>query len=110
MSDDRPIPLEQNDRARMLLERLREGPASTVELQRGMPLVHVARQVWELRHWYGFRIRTTHLPSRVAVYALDEPDPIPPPPAPVQQAAGILVDGRGRPVFGQEVRRRRTRR
>lgn len=69
---DQPIPLVANDRARMLLGRLREGPASTVEIQKHLPLVHVARQVWELRHWYGFRVETTRLPNRVAVYHLIE--------------------------------------
>lgn len=67
---EKPVPLEDNVRCRMLLARLHEGPASTLELQDAMPLVHVARQVWELRHWYGFRIRTGRLANRVAVYTL----------------------------------------
>lgn len=64
------IPLEKNERARMLLARLRRGPASTLDLQGELPLVHVARQVWELRHWYGFQIKTGRTPSRVAIYSL----------------------------------------
>jgi hypothetical protein len=67
---ERVPPLEQNERARMLLDRLRRGPATTISLQSALPLVHVARQVWELRHWYGFVIRTTRLPNRVARYEL----------------------------------------
>lgn len=94
----------------MLLARLREGPASTVTLQRHLPLVHVARQVWELRHWYGFRIRTGRLPNRVAVYELEDVKPVTPAPPVVQQGFGLAVDDGGRPVFGQELRRARPRR
>jgi len=64
------LPFAENERARMLLSLLSRGPASTLDLQRDLPLVHVARQVWELRHWYGYEIRTTRLPNRVAVYRL----------------------------------------
>lgn len=64
------IPLAKNERARMLLARLRQGPASTLDLQSELPLVHVARQVWELRHWYGFQIKTGRTASRVAIYEL----------------------------------------
>lgn len=75
---EKPIPLQENVRCRMLLARLHEGPASTVELQEAMPLVHVARQVWELRHWYGFKIKTGRLENRVAVYTLlPSPDATP---------------------------------
>jgi hypothetical protein len=34
------------------------------------PIVHAARQVWELRHWYGWRIKTGRLPNGIAVYTL----------------------------------------
>lgn len=34
-----------------------------------MPLVHVAKQIFDLRE-HGFRIRTGRLPNRVAVYEL----------------------------------------
>lgn len=71
------IPLEENERCLMLLRRLRQGPASTLDLQAELPLVHVARQIWELRHWYGFRVRTSRLENRVALYTLviiDPPD------------------------------------
>jgi hypothetical protein len=66
------IPLESNERALMLLARLRRGPASTLDLQSELPLVHVARQVWELRHWYGFAIKTSRAPNRIAVYTLGQ--------------------------------------
>lgn len=68
--NEQPIPLDANQRARMLLGRLRQGPASTLDLQKALPLVHVARQVWELRHWYGFGIKTSRLPNNVAVYEI----------------------------------------
>jgi hypothetical protein len=70
MSDETPIPWTDNDRAQRVLRRLQQGPASTVELQRELPMVHVARQVWELRHWYGWRIKTGRLPNGVALYSL----------------------------------------
>jgi hypothetical protein len=102
-------PLEENMPARMLLARLREGPASTTTLQRSLPLVHVARQIWELRHWYGFRVKTTRLPNRIAVYELESATPVPLHAPVVQQGFGLAVDERGRPVFGQELRRARRR-
>lgn len=75
------IPFEANDRAQRVLNRLQRGSASTVDLQRELPMVHVARQIWELRHWYDFEIRTTRLPNRVAVYHLvgvkaRQPEPV----------------------------------
>lgn len=69
------IPLADNVRCRMLLAELEQGPCSTLDLQRRLPLVHVARQIWELRHWYGFRIDTGRLENRVAVYTLVVPAP-----------------------------------
>lgn len=72
---ERPIPLAENQRARMLLAELRRGPRSTLQLQAGLPLVHVARQVWELRHWYGMKIKTGRQPNGVAVYSLVEEPP-----------------------------------
>ncbi len=70
MSDEKPVPWAENHLAQLVLRRLQRGPASTIELQRELPAVHVARQVWELRHWYGWRIRTGRLQNRVAVYTL----------------------------------------
>lgn len=64
------IPLAENERCQMLLRRLRSGPASTIDLQDELPLVHVARQVWELRHWYGLKIKTGRLANNVALYTL----------------------------------------
>lgn len=77
--DEKPIPLDENWRCQLLLRRLEQGPASTLELQDNLPLVHVARQIWELRHWYGFRVRTGRLPNNVAIYTLVA---TPPPPEP----------------------------
>ena len=75
MSDEKPIAFKDNWRARMLLDALREGPKSTLDLQKHWPLVHVARQVWELRHWYGYRIKTGRLKNNVALYSLEaEPE------------------------------------
>ena len=72
MSDETPIPWADNVPAQQVFHRLRVlGPQSTVDLQAHLPLVHVARQVWELRHWYGIRILTRRLPNRVALYQLD---------------------------------------
>lgn len=68
MSDETPIPWAENDRARLVYARLREGPRTTVELQKA-PIIHVARQIWELRHWYGYRISTGRRGS-VALYTL----------------------------------------
>jgi hypothetical protein len=70
MSDEKPRPWAENWQAQRTLEILQRGPASTIELQADEPLVHVARQIWELRHWYGHTIRTRRLPNRVAVYEL----------------------------------------
>jgi hypothetical protein len=70
VSDERPIPFEDNWRCQLLLQALESGPKSTLDLQKHWPLVHVARQVWELRHWYGYRIKTGRLKNRVAVYEL----------------------------------------
>ncbi len=70
MSAEKPVPWAENELAQRVLARLQRGPASTIELQRELPAVHVARQIWELRHWYGWRIRTGRLPNRVAVYTL----------------------------------------
>ncbi len=70
MSAEKAVPWRDNELAQRVLERLQRGPASTIDLQRELPAVHVARQVWELRHWYGWRIRTGRLQNRVAVYTL----------------------------------------
>jgi hypothetical protein len=69
---EKPIPLAENWRAQRVLRRLEQGPANTVELQKELPMVHVARQIWELRHWYGFDIKTGRLPNAVAIYILRE--------------------------------------
>lgn len=60
-----------SDNAVLVLHRLRVGPASTVDLQRNYPLVHVAKQIYDLRQ-AGYRIRTTRLPNRVASYCLED--------------------------------------
>jgi hypothetical protein len=65
--NDEPLPWAQNPKAQAVLARL---PATTTELQRDTRLLHVARQVWELRHWYGYDIRTRRLPGGVAYYSL----------------------------------------
>lgn len=71
------MPWADNQAARLVLNRLRaRGSATTVELQSELPLVHVARQVWELRHWYGHAIRTRRLPNGVALYILDTDAPV----------------------------------
>lgn len=69
-----PLPCEDalSDNARTTLTRLRRGPASTVELQRDYPLVHVAKQIYELRQ-AGHYITTRRLPNRVAMYSLQVP-------------------------------------
>ena len=82
MADNR-IPLEQNPRAQSVLDRLRVGPASTTELQNELSLVHVARQIWELRKWYGWGITTRRLSNRVAVYVLGEKVEVKPPVSPL---------------------------
>jgi hypothetical protein len=70
VSDDKPRAFEDNWQAMAVLATLKRGPASTIDLQKNHPLVHVARQVWELRHWYGWDIETTRLPNGVALYTL----------------------------------------
>jgi hypothetical protein len=69
MSDEKPVPWDDNTNAQIVLSRLKNGPASTIELQ-SPPIVHVARQIWELRHWYDWRIKTGRLPNGVALYTL----------------------------------------
>lgn len=66
---EKPVLWADNEQARIVLSRLKQGPQSTIELQTA-PIVHVARQIWELRHWYGWKIVTGRLPNRVAVYRL----------------------------------------
>lgn len=63
-----------NSQALWVLDRLRKGPASTVELQKTLPLVHVAKQVYELRQ-ANYRITTTRLPNRVALYRPADEEP-----------------------------------
>lgn len=58
-----------SENAEMVLDRLRRGPTSTLEFQHSLPLVHVAKQIWELRQ-AGHAIETRRLPNRVAVYEL----------------------------------------
>lgn len=70
MSDSKPLPWSQNYRARRVLAELAKGPRSTLDLHKRF-LIHPARQIWELRHWYGYSIRTTRLPNRVALYTLE---------------------------------------
>lgn len=65
-----PRPWKENLQAQRTLGLLTVGPQSTIDLQNGTRLVHVARQIWELRHWYGWIIRTRRLPNRVAVYEI----------------------------------------
>lgn len=60
---EKPIPFEDNHRAQRVLRRLQKGPATTLELQRDLPMIHVARQIWELRHWYGWKIVTGRRPT-----------------------------------------------
>jgi hypothetical protein len=88
-------PLADNPRCRMLLRLLHEGPQSTIDLQARLPLLHVARQVWELRHWYGFRIKTGRLPNYVAVYTLlDSPAATPAgPPNVTRKTEAVAVAG-----------------
>lgn len=62
--------LEQNKPCLLVLNRLLLGSASTLDLQALLPLAHVARQIWELRHWYGIRIRTQRLKNNIALYSL----------------------------------------
>lgn len=58
-----------------VLQRLRRGPASTVELQAELYATHVAKQVYDLRA-AGYLITTTRLPNGVAQYRLvSEPKP-----------------------------------
>lgn len=57
------------EQAQLVLDRLQRGPATTVELQRSLPLVHVAKQIYDLRE-AGWDIETTRLPNRVARYRL----------------------------------------
>lgn len=67
---DRPSPApEMTTQTQRLLDRLRQGPASTLELQQEY-LIHPARQIWELRHLHGFTIKTHRLPNQVALYEL----------------------------------------
>lgn len=60
--------LAENHGARMVRDRLAHGPATTIELQATLPLVHVAKQIWELRHRYDLRIMTTRLHNGIALY------------------------------------------
>lgn len=71
MSDEKPIPWSQNDRAQRVYDELKAGARSTLDLHQKF-LIHPARQIWELRHWYGFTIRTHRLENRVALYELVE--------------------------------------
>ena len=52
-----------------VLERLKRGPANTVELQAMGMIVHAPRQIYQLRQ-DGWVITTTRLPNRVALYKL----------------------------------------
>ena len=52
-----------------VLQRLRRGPASTVELQAELYATHVPKQIFDLRR-EGFFIKTTRLPNGVALYTL----------------------------------------
>lgn len=95
MKPEKALPLADNQRCKMLLAALRTGPKSTLDLQKTLPLVHVARQVWELRHWYGFQIKTGRLPNNVAVYTL-LPSPAAHPDGPVnveRKGEAVAVHG-----------------
>lgn len=41
-----------------LLERLQRGPCTTVEARHQLDILGVAPRIYELRHQYGFNIRT----------------------------------------------------
>lgn len=69
MSDETPLPWDENDRAQRAFAMLEDGNRSTLELQ-DAGLIHPARQIWELRHWYGCEIVTHRLPNGVGVYEL----------------------------------------
>ena len=55
-------------RAQLVLQRLRNGPAGTVELQRS-PIVHVAKNILDLRR-AGYLITTTRTSNGTALYKL----------------------------------------
>lgn len=99
-----PVPWADNQAARLVLNRLRaRRSATTVELQSELPLVHVARQVWELRHWYGHAIRTRRLPNGVALYILDSDAPVGAAssgPGPQPGAKGTVAAPSRAPEFG----------
>ena len=52
-----------------VLQRLRRGPASTVELQAELYATHVPKQIFDLRRT-GYLITTRRLPSGMAEYQL----------------------------------------
>lgn len=56
-------------RAQVVLNRLLDGPASTVELQQLPGIVHAPKQVSDLRR-AGHAITGRRLPSGVAIYSL----------------------------------------
>lgn len=69
-SKEKPQPWSDNWQAQRVLAMLQEGPKTTIDLQDGTYIVHVARQIWELRHWYGHVIRSRKMGNNVARYTL----------------------------------------
>lgn len=68
------VSVKLTDQALWVLDRLRKGPASTVELQKTLPLVHVAKEIYLLR-MAGYAITTKRLPNRIALYRLADDEP-----------------------------------
>lgn len=59
-------------RAQVVLDRLLDGPASTVELQQLAGIVHAPKQILDLRR-AGHAITRRKLPSGIAIYSLGVP-------------------------------------
>lgn len=71
-ASDTPTPWEANYRARRLFKLLSQGSMTTLELI-NEGFIHPARQIWELRHWYGKQIKTKRTRANVARYVLEKP-------------------------------------
>lgn len=102
----------RSERNQVVLDRLRKGPATTLDLQALGTIVHAPKQIHDLR-LDGWVIARTSLPNRVALYRLighvsDAPvetPAIPPvgvstrtprPPVEFGNPASVLAYGRGR--------------
>ncbi|HLY12935.1 MAG TPA: helix-turn-helix domain-containing protein [Candidatus Limnocylindrales bacterium] len=59
-------------RAQVVLNRLLDGPASTVELQQLTGIVHAPKQILDLRR-AGHTITRRRLPSGIAIYSMGAP-------------------------------------